>query len=242
MMVIMVPPAIGPAAGVIPVTVGVVSYAKWSAGLVADVPPGVVTVMSTTPADSAGDVAVHEVLEEQLTEVPALPPKATVLEPTTKPVPVIVTTVPAESGPKSGLMAPTVGARSKVNWSAELVEEVPPAFVAVMSTVPADSAGDVAVHDVVDEQLTEVPAEEPKAIVVAPTMNPVPVMVTAVPPPIGPAAGLTAVMIGGSVKLWLVVAEAAPLSKTSCPVKTWVLEVPAVSVTVKEAVNGPAVA
>ena len=67
---------------------------NWSAELVALVPPGVVTVTLTTPAEPEGDVAVQVVLEEQLTAVPALPPKETVLEPTTKTVPVMVTTSP----------------------------------------------------------------------------------------------------------------------------------------------------
>ena len=85
---------------------------KWSAELVDEVPPGVVTVMSTTPAEPAGDVAEHEVLDEQLTAVPALPPKATVDEPTTKPVPVIVTAVPPPIGPAFGLTEVTVGTTS----------------------------------------------------------------------------------------------------------------------------------
>ena len=37
---------------------------------------------------------MHEVDDEQLTEVPDVAPNLAVLEPTTKPVPVMVTTVP----------------------------------------------------------------------------------------------------------------------------------------------------
>jgi hypothetical protein len=65
-------------------------------------PPAVVTVTSTTPADSPGEVAVHEVDDEQLTEVPALAPKATVVDPTTKPVPEMVTTSAAVGGATGG--------------------------------------------------------------------------------------------------------------------------------------------
>jgi hypothetical protein len=93
----------------------------------------------------------------------------------------------------------------------------------------------VAVHDVA-EQLTEVPAPAPKATVVEPGTKPEPVMVTTVPPPSGPALGETAETVGGRVKLWLATAETPPLLDTVCPVKTWVLEVPAESVTVKVAV------
>jgi hypothetical protein len=65
----------------------------------------------------------------------------------------------------------------------------------VTSTVPADSAGLVAVQVVVEEQLTEVPGTVPKETVSV-EKNPVPVMVTTVPPEVGPAVGLMAVTIG----------------------------------------------
>jgi hypothetical protein len=65
--------------------------------------------MSTVPADSAGEVAVQRIVVEQLTEVPAVVPNLAVVEPTTKPVPAMVTTVPAKSGPALGLMPVTLG-------------------------------------------------------------------------------------------------------------------------------------
>jgi hypothetical protein len=82
---------------------------KRSAAEVGEVPFGVETVTSTTPAAPAGDVAVQVVVDAQLTALAALPPKATVLEPTTKPAPVIVTLVPPASGPDAGEMALTAG-------------------------------------------------------------------------------------------------------------------------------------
>jgi hypothetical protein len=97
----------------------------------------------------------------------------------------------------------------------------------------------MALHEVVEAQLTEVPAEAPKATVLAPTTKPVPVMVTSVPPPTGPLSGemaLTLTLTLEMLKLWLAVAEAPPLFETVWPVKTWVLDVPAESVTVSEAV------
>ena len=65
-------------------------------------PPGVVTVTSTTPANSDGEVATHEVADEQLTAVPGVAPKATVEPPVMKLEPVMATTVPPLSGPEVG--------------------------------------------------------------------------------------------------------------------------------------------
>ena len=45
-----VPPVSGPDAGATLVTVGAAIYVNRSAGIVADVPPGVVTTTSTAPA------------------------------------------------------------------------------------------------------------------------------------------------------------------------------------------------
>ena len=71
-----------------------------------------VTVMSTMPATSVGEVAVQVVVEEQLTAVAAFVPNAAVVAPGTKPVPVTVTTVPATSGPTFGLREVTAGTTS----------------------------------------------------------------------------------------------------------------------------------
>jgi hypothetical protein len=82
---------------------------------VAEVPPGVVRVMSTVPDDSEGEVAVHKVGDEQLTAVAVVAPNLAVVLPMTKPAPVMVTTVPPPSGPSTGLTELTVGAASYVN-------------------------------------------------------------------------------------------------------------------------------
>jgi hypothetical protein len=68
-----------------------------------------------------------------------------------------------------------------VNWSAELVAEVPAGVVTVTSVMPGDPAGAVAVIEVEETTLTPVAAELPKSTVV-PLTNLVPVIVTAVPP------------------------------------------------------------
>jgi hypothetical protein len=215
---------------------------NWSDELVAEVPVDVVTVTSTTPAAWAGDVAVQLVVDAQVTAVAAVPPKEAVVEPTMKSVPVMVTLVPPASGPAVGLIAVIVGARPNVNRSAADVGEVPAAVVTVTSTVPMACAGDVAVQLVADAQLTDVAAVPPKEAVVEPTTKPEPVMVTVVPPACGPLAGLTAVIASGMFTVWEVDADGPPLFDMVWPVKTLVVEVSAVSVTVSDAVNGPAVA
>ena len=167
-----------------------------SAEEVAEVPPGVVIVRSTVPADSKGDVTLQLVADEQLTKVAPVPPKLAVVLPGTKPVPETVTAVPPLSGPTLGLMAVTLGITSYVNWSAEEIEVVPPGVVTVRSTMPAEPEGALAVHEVVDEQLTAVAGFEPNLAELEPTTKPVPVTLTTVPPTSGPALGLMAETLG----------------------------------------------
>ena len=71
-------------------------------------PPGVITVTSTMPAEPAGEVAVIEVAETIVMPVAAVPPKDTPVAPV-KPVPVSVMDVPPASGPDVGVIAETVG-------------------------------------------------------------------------------------------------------------------------------------
>lgn len=73
--------------------------------------------------------------------------------------------------------------------------------VTVTSTGPAAPAGEVALHEVVNAQVTPVAAASPKSTVVAPAVveNPDPVMVTGVPPAGGPLVGLTDVTAKATV-------------------------------------------
>jgi hypothetical protein len=84
-----------------------------------------------------------------------------------------------------------------VKRSAALVALLTPPTVTVTSTVPVP-AGLVALQLVAEAQLTLVAAAVPKRAIVAPgpVANPVPVIVTAVPPPAGPLAGATLVTVG----------------------------------------------
>ena len=74
-----------------------------------------------------------------------------------------------------------------MNWSAVVSAEVPALVVTVTSTVPVP-VGLVAVIVVLESNLTRVDAVVPK-FTLEPAVNPVPVMVTAVPPATGPLAG-----------------------------------------------------
>ena len=74
-----------------------------------EVPPGVTTVMSTAPADSAGDTAVISVDESTVKLVASMEPKSTYPAPE-RFSPVIVTVVAPEIGPDVGEMEDTTGA------------------------------------------------------------------------------------------------------------------------------------
>ena len=103
-----VPPAVGPAVGDIALTVGTPMKVNWSAADVADVPPAVVTVISTVPVP-AGEVAVMEVAELTVKPAAFVAPNFTAVAPV-KLVPVIVTLVPPATGPDVGEIEVTVGA------------------------------------------------------------------------------------------------------------------------------------
>jgi hypothetical protein len=160
------------------------------------VPAGVVTVTSTvTPKVPAGEVAVQVMPPEvwQDTLVAGVEPKLTV-ESGVNPVPVMVTAVPPPGGPALGLTPVTVGT-PKLNWSARDVALEPAVVTTVTSTVPAVSIGVLAVQDVDEEQDTLVPGVAPK-LTVSPRAKPEPVIVTVVPPAVGPAVGLIALTVG----------------------------------------------
>ena len=161
-----------------------------------------VTRTSTVPLP-AGLVALQLVVVEQDTAVAAVAPNATVVAPgvVLNPVPLIATLVLPAAGPELGAIELTVGAGARyVNWSATLVALVWPPTVTLTSTVPAAWAGLVAVQLVVVEQDTAVAAPAPKATVVAPgvVLNPVPVIVTAVPPAVGPLVGAMLLTAGAA--------------------------------------------
>jgi hypothetical protein len=84
-----------------------------------------------------------------------------------------------------------------VNWSAAEVAEVPPPVVTVTSTVPVP-AGAVAVIEVAELTVKPVAGVAPNVTAVAPAKL-VPVMVTVVPPAVGPEVGEIEVIVGAAI-------------------------------------------
>jgi hypothetical protein len=107
---LLLPPS-GPAVGPTAETDGELAAltVKWSADEVVEVPAAVVTVTSTVAAVCAGLMAVICVLLLTTTTLAGRLPKLAVLL-LSKPVPVMVTTVPPEPEPEEGDTALTVGA------------------------------------------------------------------------------------------------------------------------------------
>ena len=106
-IVMAVPPAIGPALGDSEVTAGAGMYVNWFTPA-AEVPPAVVTVTSTVPVPG-GAVAVIEVGELTVTPDASAVPNLTVVAPAIKPLPEIVTDVPPAAGPEVGEIPVTTG-------------------------------------------------------------------------------------------------------------------------------------
>ena len=80
-----------------------------------------------------------------------------------------------------------------------LVSLEPPDVMTCTSTTPADVIdGDVTVIDVAETTVAAI-AASPSNLTVAPVMNPVPVMVTLVPPTVLPVAGDSEVTVGVTV-------------------------------------------
>ena len=78
----------------------------------AELPPGVVTITAAEPAEPDGVVTVHVVGVLHDIAVADVPPTVTKVDPVTKLVPVMVTTVPPAKGPAPGVMELTVGSGS----------------------------------------------------------------------------------------------------------------------------------
>jgi hypothetical protein len=218
-MVTTAPPASGPVFGLTDATAGGgVTNVNWSAPLVADVPAGVVTVMSTVPGPPLGETAViwSAVLTAKLAAFAV--PNLTLVAPV-KLAPAMTTEVPPAAVPVTGLTPVTDGGGMYVNWSAATTALVPAGVVTVMSTWP-DPAGDMAVICAEEFTAKEVAATLPNETPVAP-VNVLPVMTTDVPPPAGPLFGLTPVTAGGGVTKVNTSADPAGLVPPRLVTVTW---------------------
>lgn len=130
------------------------------------------------------------------TLVAADPPMVTVA-PEMKPVPVIVTGVPPKVEPDDGETAVTVGGVTAYVYIPEPVPDSVLGFVTIISLAPTTPAGVTALNDVALTHTTLV-AADPPTVTVAPDTNPVPVIVTTVPPAVEPLTGDTEVTVGGA--------------------------------------------
>lgn len=152
-------------------------------------------MIATVPADPGGESTVTSVpLALMLSTVADADPKVTEVAPV-RPVPATFTFVPPAVVPLDGVTEVITGP-VKVYRSALAGVLVAPCAVIRMSTVPAGSAGTVAVT-LVPFLLTlnEVAGTVPNTTEVAPA-KPVPLIFTFLPPDPGPVDGFTSVMTG----------------------------------------------
>ena len=139
-----------------------------------------------------------------VTSVAAVVPKSTAVAPV-NPVPVIVTGVPPAAGPLFGLTPVTVGAAD----SGGVREPIGgrggrrPGRSDYGHVHGAGARWAVGRdRGVVDHGRRPSPAVVPKSTAVAP-VNPVPVIVTEVPPAAGPLSGLMPVTVGAGATAWV---------------------------------------
>ncbi len=195
--VTVVPPASGPLGGSKPsnASTGGPSYVNVVA-VVRLCPSGRPTASVTTVFGGCGGAtAVRTSPLRTLTAALATVPNRTVV-PAVKPVPSTVTTVPPCAGPVSGekeLTVNGVGA-TKVN-AAAAVALVPSRFSTVTLATPAACGGVTAVRTS-SLRLSMLSAAMLSNSRTAPLRKFVPVMVTGVPPAIGPLLGTTAMIVG----------------------------------------------
>jgi hypothetical protein len=145
---------------------------KASLGMGALEPAVVVTMTSTVPVGSTGDVAMIMWLDSTVTLAAGVVPNATV-EPFVNLCPRTYTVVPPVTGPVFGKILLTFGrvlpdpvpGVKNVNASSDVGILGPTAVVTMTSTVPAGSAGDLARMTWFDSKLTLVAATVPKSTV-----------------------------------------------------------------------------
>jgi hypothetical protein len=191
-----VPPAVVPDVGEMPVTVGVDEVVYVNTPVPVTDPPGAVITTLADPAVPAGVIAVISVSLTTVTLLAAVPPIVTEVAPV-KPLPVMVTEVSPAVVPDVGEMLVNTGAGAvKLYWSAEEVVDVPTDVVTVMSTVAAASAGLIAEIELSLTNVYDVACVSPKVTASTP-VNPLPEIVTEVPPAVVPDVGEMPVTVGG---------------------------------------------
>jgi hypothetical protein len=140
---------------------------------------------------------VIEVELTQVTPVAAAPPIVTVA-PETNPLPVMVIATPPASVPLDGVTEVTVGSTAYVNAPVPVPDKVL-GFVTITFFAPVVPAGAVAVMVVELTQVTPVAATPPMVTArPAPATNPVPVIVTIMPPAVLPTLGAVKLTVGAT--------------------------------------------
>ena len=143
----------------------------------------------------AGVVIVQLVLLAQTTPTAFFLPnlKIVVALPGAKPLPVTVTLVPPSTEPVAGATPSTTGVYLK--WSLLVIALVPARLETVTSTMPPMLGGDTTVMLVADTTVNVLALAEPNFTPVTPVSS-VPVIVTDVPPVLGPDLSDSLVIAG----------------------------------------------
>jgi hypothetical protein len=160
------------------------------------VPPEFVTVTETAPKPE-GATAVIKVSSRIVNTAGSAPKNTSVA--VVKPVPVRVTLLPPTMAPPVGDKLVRVGAATYMNVAPLLVAE---AVLTVTALAPTAPAGAVAVTVLSEPIVKAVAAVVPKFTPRVP-IKPAPVMVTTVPPAIGPDVGVMELITGDGWKLKL---------------------------------------
>ncbi len=166
-------------------------------------PPGIATTTSSSPAAVAAVLALISVADTTSTPVAALP--IFTVAPFTNPVPLITTPVPPNVEPDDGSTALTLGGRTNVNLGPSV--EASSSTSTTTSLVPAELSAVVALISV--SETTSTPVASPPMRTVAPFTKPVPLIVTAVLPVVGPWAGVTDVTVGAAATAGVTLASGA---------------------------------
>jgi hypothetical protein len=199
------------------VTVEVVADAAryaYSPAPVPDTGPTFVTTTSTVePSVPAGTTHVSDVADTTFTDVHDWPPTVTVA-PATKPVPVTVTVFPPAGTPSAGLTAVTVG----VGFTYVNVPKAGPPFGLVITTclVPTEPAGVSHVNSVPPPFTVTFVHGCPSMVTVALGSMFVPVIVSVVPPDVGPVPDPVDAAVAKAD-------TAGPAGRMESPRRSWLL-------------------
>ena len=220
---------------------------KLSAVLVGLVRDEAVTVTLTVEAAWAGATALITCEDSTWTTGAATLQKWTVA-PLVNPIPVRVTIVPPAVVPLVGEMEATTGNSAVTRLKANLLAPerllLPAEVMTVTPTVAACSAGEIAAINVeeITRKLSALAAPKSTALV---PMNPVPAIITLVPPAVEPLEGLTSVTtalvpekagVHWAAKQWVEAAleRQAPSLEGTIELKSWPANPPRLGTLIKE--------